>query len=168
MKKRYIFLFLCSFILRSTLAQVVTTVPAFPTAEAEITLIFDLTKATDSRAKGLLGKQDDVYLWSGAGSTETGPAFEFQPAGQSDFSKPFAPGKMTSLGNDRWQIKLVPERTLAFRSAHPSGGWGCCLKVGMAKLKPKTSSSLFTATHLFYPDCRRSRIGFMSMLMRHF
>ncbi len=86
----------------------VTTQPAFPTAEQSLTLTIDLTQAKDSRAKALLGKKDDVYLWSGAGPTETGDAFRYQPTGQTDFSKPFEPGKMTTLGNDRWQIVLTP------------------------------------------------------------
>ncbi len=92
----------------STQAQVVTTQPTFPTADAELTLVFDLKQAKDGRAKGLLGKTDDVYLWSGAGSVQGGNAFEFQPAGQTNFGQPFTPGRMTALGNDRWQIKLVP------------------------------------------------------------
>ena len=84
--------------------QVVSTTQTFPSGDLEITIIFDLKQAKDSRAKALIGKTDDVFLWSGAGSTETANAFEFQPAGQSDFSKAFNPGKMTSLGNDVWKI----------------------------------------------------------------
>lgn len=90
------------------LAQLVTTQPTFPTADAEVTIIVDLKQAKDGRAAGLLGKTNDVYLWSGAGRTETGNAFEFSPAGQTNFNAPYTPGTMTSLGNDKWQIKLVP------------------------------------------------------------
>ena len=86
----------------------VVTQPAFPTADAEVTIIFDLKLAKDGRAKALLGKTDDVFLWSGAGRAEDSDAFEFRPAGQTEFSKHFAPGKRTALGNDRWQLKLVP------------------------------------------------------------
>jgi len=92
----------------STLAQLVTTQPAFPTADREVTIIIDLKQAKDGRAAGLLGKTTDIYFWSGAGRTETGNAFEFTPTGQTNFNAPFAPGTMTSLGNDRWQIKIVP------------------------------------------------------------
>lgn len=113
--------------------QVVSTQPAFPTADAEVTLVFDLKQAKDSRAKALLGKQDDVYLWSGAGTTETGNAFEFQPAGQTDFSKPFTPGKMTALGNDRWQIKLVPRTYYGVPAGRPIRRLGLLLKSGDGK-----------------------------------
>lgn len=39
-----------------TQAQVVTTQPTFPTADAEVTIIVDLKQARDGRAKGLLSK----------------------------------------------------------------------------------------------------------------
>lgn len=91
---------------KPAIAQVVTVDPTFPTLDDEITLIFDVTQATDSRAKGLLGKTSDIYLWSGAGDDNN--AFIFEPQGQSDFSLPFEPGTLTSLGNDKWEIKLTP------------------------------------------------------------
>ncbi|GAB2566202.1 alpha-amylase family glycosyl hydrolase [Spirosoma areae] len=126
-------LLLCFFAFIPALAQVVTTQPTFPTADAEVTLIFDLTQAKDGRAKGLLGKTDDVYLWSGAGSSATGDAFQFQPAGQTDFNKPFAPGKMTALGNDRWQIKLVPRTYFGVPAGTPIRKLGLLLKSGDGK-----------------------------------
>lgn len=125
--------FLFFFLVLAAQAQVVTSLPAFPTADGEVTLIFDLTQAKDSRAKGLLGKQDDVYLWSGAGTTESGTAFEFQPTGQTDFSKPFTPGKMTALGNDRWQIKVVPRTYFGVPSGKPIRKLGLLLKSGDGK-----------------------------------
>jgi glycosidase len=139
MKHLFYVLIFCTLI-QSVLAQVVTTQPAFPTADAEVTLIFDLTQAKDSRAKGLLGKQDDVYLWSGAGSTATGNAFEFQPAGQTDFSKPFAPGKMTALGNDKWQIKLVPRTYFGVPTGTPIRKLGLLLKSGDGKAQTEDLS----------------------------
>lgn len=101
-----IFLYLA--IATQTVAQVVQTVPEFPTAGEEVTLIFDVSKATNPSAAGLLNLTDDVYLWSGAGTVGGAGAFEYQPAGQTNFAQPFTPGKMTSLGNNRWQIKLTP------------------------------------------------------------
>jgi glycosidase len=92
----------------ATAQQLVTTDPLFPTADAEVTIIVDLKFAKDGRAAGLIGKKDDVFIWSGAGDTDTGDAFKYAPANQTDFGKPYEPGKMTSLGNDRWSIKLVP------------------------------------------------------------
>lgn len=122
----------CLFLLNVSLAiaQAVTTIPAFPTADAEVTIIIDVNEAKDGRAQGLKGKTDDVYLWSGAGTTETGNAFEFQPTGQTDFSKPFEPGKMTSLGNNRWQIKLVPRTYFKVPADKPIRRLGVLLKNG--------------------------------------
>ena len=114
-------------------AQLVTTQPAFPTADQEVTLIIDLKQARDSRAAGLLGKKDDVYLWSGAGRTETGNAFEFQPANQLDFAKPFEPGRMTSLGNDRWQIKFIPRQYYNVPTTVPIRRLGLVIKSGDGK-----------------------------------
>ncbi|WP_347158820.1 alpha-amylase family glycosyl hydrolase [Pontibacter chitinilyticus] len=111
-------------------AQVVTTTPEFPTADKEVTITFDLSKATDARAKGLLGKTDDVYLWSGAGTSATGDAFEYQPAGQTNFNAPFAPGKMTSLGNNKWQITLVPRQYFGVPADKPIRRLGVLLKNG--------------------------------------
>ncbi|WP_299754658.1 alpha-amylase family glycosyl hydrolase [uncultured Pontibacter sp.] len=111
-------------------AQVVTTEPAFPTADKEVTLIFDLTKAKDSRAKALLGKTNDVYLWSGAGSTEGGDAFEYQPEGQTTWTAPFEPGKMTPLGNDKWKITFVPREYFGVPAGTPIRKMGLLLKNG--------------------------------------
>lgn len=113
-----------------TIGQVVITQPAFPTSENEITLIFDLKLAQDNRAKGLLGKTTDVYLWSGAGSTADGNAFEFTPQGQTDFTRPFEPGRMTSLGNDRWSIKLTPRSYFGVPAGKVIKKLGLLLKSG--------------------------------------
>ncbi|TXK46101.1 T9SS type A sorting domain-containing protein [Pontibacter qinzhouensis] len=112
------------------LAQAVTTVPAFPTADQEVTIIVDLKQATDTRAAGLLGKTSDVYLWAGAGTTAEGGAFEFTPAGQTTWTVPFEPGRMTSLGNDRWEIKLVPRTYFGVPADKPIVKLGLLLKNG--------------------------------------
>lgn len=112
------------------LGQAVQTIPDFPTGDREVTLIFDLRQAKDARAAGLLGKTDDVYLWSGAGTTASSNAFEHQPAGQTNFSQPFNPGKMTPLGNDRWQIKLVPRAYFVVPAGQTINKLGLLLKNG--------------------------------------
>ncbi|MER0439366.1 hypothetical protein [Emticicia sp. W12TSBA100-4] len=94
------------FVLQQSFSQVITTDSFFPNGDKEITLIFDLKQAKDVRVAGLLGKTSDVFLWSGAGTADN--AFEFQPTGQTNFGVPFEMGRMTSLGNDRWSIKLKP------------------------------------------------------------
>lgn len=137
----HVYRFLCGLLLfgflgsptTDSFAQLVTTDPAFPTADTEVTLIVDLKQAKDGRAAGLLGKKDDVYLWSGAGQTETGNAFEFTPANQTNFNAPFEPGKMTALGNDRWQIKLVPRTYYRVPANTPIRRLGLVIKSGDGK-----------------------------------
>lgn len=106
MKSYILYLFIFFFGLQETYSQLVTTDSYFPNGDNDFTIIFDLKQAKDTRAAGLLGKTSDVYLWSGAGTADN--AFEYQPTGQTNFSIPFELGKMTSLGNNRWSIKLKP------------------------------------------------------------
>ena len=113
--------------------QAITTDPALPNGDQEITLIFDVSLAKDSRAKGLLGKTNDVYLWSGAGATDTGDAFQFQPVGQTNFATPFEKGKMTSLGNNKWSIKLKPRDYYGVPANIPIKKLGVLLKSGDGK-----------------------------------
>ncbi|MFD3292209.1 alpha-amylase family glycosyl hydrolase [Aquirufa sp. KTFRIE-69F] len=116
----------------SAFAQV-TTEEIFPSGDKEITLIFDLKLAKDSRASGLLGKTSDVFLWSGAGDADPGDAFKYQPAGQTNFSAPFDKGKMTSLGNDKWSIKLNPRTYFNVPAGNPIVKLGLLLKSGDGK-----------------------------------
>ncbi|MDZ7897395.1 MAG: alpha-amylase family glycosyl hydrolase [Arcicella sp.] len=133
MKKLFILLSLLWVRWLPAVAQAVTTTPAFPNGDQEITIIFDLTLSKDARAKGLLGKKDDVFLWSGAGSTETGDAFQFQPAGQMNFAVPYEKGKMTSLGNDKWSIKMTPRTYYGVTANVPIRKLGVLLKSGDGK-----------------------------------
>lgn len=133
MKKLLLLFVLCWSIEFSVLGQAVKTTPALPNGDQEITITFDLKLAKDARAKGLLGKTSDVYLWSGAGASDTGDAFQFQPAGQSNFALPFEKGKMTSLGNDQWSIKLKPRDYFAVPASFPIKKLGVLLKSGDGK-----------------------------------
>jgi glycosidase len=109
-KNKFSFLFLILFWSVSAIAQVVTTKETFPNGDAEITIIVDLKLATDGRANGLLGKTSDIYLWSGASDEYIGTAFKYTPADQSNFNAPYEPGKMTSIGNDKWSITINPRK----------------------------------------------------------
>ncbi len=133
MKKLLLLFVLCWSIGFSVLGQAVKTTPALPNGDQEITITFDLKLAKDARAKGLLGKTSDVYLWSGAGASDTGDAFQFQPAGQTNFAVPFEKGKMTSLGNDQWSIKLKPRDYFAVPASFPIKKMGVLLKSGDGK-----------------------------------
>ncbi|MEN7549086.1 alpha-amylase family glycosyl hydrolase [Rapidithrix thailandica] len=126
--KTNLFILLFLFVLSQVKGQLVSSDPAFPTADQPVTLTFDVKQASDSRAQGLLGLTDGVYLWSGAGSTEGGNAFEFQPTGQSDFNQPFEPGKMTFIGDDRWQITFTPRIYFNVPEGTPIAKLGLLLK----------------------------------------
>lgn len=106
----------------------VTTKEVFPSGDREITLIFDLKLAKDGRAKALLGLNSGVYLWSGAGTSANGNAFEYQPTGQTNFGAAFNPGQMTPLGNDVWSIKLTPRTYFNVPSDKPIAKLGLLLK----------------------------------------
>lgn len=119
------------FVLQQSFSQAVTTDSYFPNGDKEITLIFDLKQAKDVRVAGLLGKTSDVFLWSGAGTADN--AFEFQPTGQTNFGIPFEMGRMTSLGNDRWSIKLKPRDYFKVPTGRIIKKLGLLLKSGDGK-----------------------------------
>ena len=105
---RYLGIFLFCFSLGySSLAQVVTVNPENPTINDEITLTFDVTQATDERAQDLLGLTDGVYLWGGAGDDTN--AFIYGPDSQVSFSQPVEGGEMTLVGDDIWEITMIPK-----------------------------------------------------------
>lgn len=160
MRKLYFSLFLFFMVCMQAAGQVVTTQPAFPSSDKEITLIFDVSHAKDSRAKALLGKTDDVYLWSGAGTTENGDAFQFQPTGQTDFSKPFPAGKMTHLGNNKWQIKFVPRQYFNVPADKEIKRLGVLLKSGDGKAQ---TEDLFVT---IYPD--KLNVSFETPVAQYF
>ena len=119
------------FVLQQSYSQVVTTDSYFPNGNKEITLIFDLKQTKDVRAAGFMGKTSDVFLWSGAGTADN--AFEYQPTGQKNFSVPFEMGRMTSLGNDRWSIKLKPRDYYKVPIGRTIKKLGLLLKTGDGK-----------------------------------
>ena len=93
-------------VLSNASGQAVTTNPAFPNPDADLTITIDLKQAKSSSA-GLLGKTD-IFLWAWGGTDLRNLKAEFGPAGQNNFNMAFEPGKMTPLGNDVWSIKLKP------------------------------------------------------------
>ncbi|MCY7350954.1 MAG: T9SS type A sorting domain-containing protein [Cytophagaceae bacterium] len=111
--------------------QALTVNPAFPTADADITLIFDLTKVRDARATSLLGRTGDVYLWAWGGSN---PADRSKPEYTLDaltkFDQPYAPALLTSLGNNRWSIRLNPRKFLNLGPDKLLRWFGCLVKSG--------------------------------------
>ena len=90
----------------NSFGQAVTTNPAFPNPDADLTITIDLKQAKSSAAN-LLGKTD-IFLWAWGGTDLRNLKAEFGPTGQNNFNVAFEPGKMTALGNDVWSIKLKP------------------------------------------------------------
>lgn len=121
-------LFLLSLMNTAALAQVSVS-PSFPTADEEITIVYDATQGTS----GLVGAAK-VFMHSGV--ILSGPSGTGWQNVQGDWGNPGAVGEMTSLGNDKWQIKITPRSYYGvaagvriyrigavFRNAGPCGGF---------------------------------------------
>lgn len=100
--RRLYSLFICLLAVVAMQAQIVTTTPAFPTENDEVTIIFDATKGT----AGLKGFTGDVYAHTGVitDKSKDGDDWKHAPTWGDNSVK----YKMTSLGNDKWQLKITP------------------------------------------------------------
>lgn len=79
----------------------VTVTPSFPTENDEITIVYDATQGTSG-----LKSATNVYMHSGAIiDSPTGTTWTLV---QGNWGKDDGIGKMTSLGNDKWEIKINP------------------------------------------------------------
>ena len=135
---------------KNAAGQVLSVYPTFPTADGEITLVFDLRQARDTRAAALLNRSDDVYLWAWAGSNPANRSNpEFTLSALASFNQPYAPAKLSPLGNDRWSIRLTPRKFLNQTADKPSAGWVVWSKTGLAPPKPKILPLSFT-----HPPCK--------------
>lgn len=83
-------------------AQIITTTPAFPTADDEVTIVFDATKGT----AGLKGFTGDVYAHTGV-ITNKSVSDEDWKYTVATWTTNLPKAKMTSLGNDKWQLTLT-------------------------------------------------------------
>ena len=97
MKRLYAF-FICLLVILAMQAQIVTTTPDFPTENDEVTIVFDATKGT----AGLKGFTGDVYAHTGVTIGNT--VWQYAPTWGDNSAK----YKLTSLGNDKWQLKITP------------------------------------------------------------
>lgn len=141
-------------------SQLVTTSPAFPKADEDVTIIFDLKQAKDSRAAALLGKSSDVYLWAWGGSNPDSRNSEFGPTGQTSFNQPYDPGKMTSLGNDRWSIKLKPSQYLSVSAGKKLAWMGVLAKSGNGTAQTEDFTFLVYDTKLYVSFARPTEKSF--------
>jgi 1,4-alpha-glucan branching enzyme len=121
---------ICLLCILSAYGQALTITPSFPTANDEITFVIDLKQVKDTRAAGLLGRTSDVYAWVWGGSNTANNNADFGPTGQSSFNQAFEPGKMTSLGNDKWSIKITPSKYLSGLSGKAIAWVGILVKSG--------------------------------------
>ena len=103
MKRFYALLGLCLIVMFTAKAQVVTTDPAFPTDGAAVTIVFDATQGT----AGLKGFTGDVYAHTGVITDQSKDGSDWRYA--SDWNVNLAKYKMTSLGNDKWELKMTPD-----------------------------------------------------------
>jgi glycosidase len=121
--------FVLLLIVRSAVAQSALTVsPAFPTAPAEVTLTFDLTLAKDGRAAGLLNQSAGLYVWAWGGADQANKTAEFNPPGQTSFSQAYAPGLLTKVRENVWQIKLTPANYLTITAGKTLRWMGVLVK----------------------------------------
>ena len=91
-------------------SQALKVTPDFPSADAEITLTFDLTQAKDTRKAALLNQTSGLYVWAWGGPNVANKTAEFTPTGQTSFSQAFAPGLLTRVSADVWSIKITPNK----------------------------------------------------------
>jgi iron complex outermembrane recepter protein len=88
-------------------AQVVTYYPQLDDLEREITIVVNLNLAKGPQVADMLGTKEDIYLWAGA-SDDAANVFQWTPTDQINFKASYLPGRMTSMGNNRWKITLTP------------------------------------------------------------
>jgi len=104
MKKLYAVLILLLLTFSSQLAwsQVVTTSPAFPTENSEVTITFDASQGN----QGLMDFTGDVYAHTGVitDKSTSGSDWKYAPT-WGDNSEKY---KLTSLGNNKWELTLSP------------------------------------------------------------
>lgn len=103
MKRFYALLGLCLVVILAAKSQVVTTNPSFPTDETAVTITFDATKGT----AGLKDFTGDVYAHTGVITDKSASGSDWKYA--SDWNVNVAKYKMTSVGNNKWELKMTPD-----------------------------------------------------------
>jgi hypothetical protein len=99
--KKSLFLLVSLFLALSAFSQV-TTVPALPTESDAITVIFDAAQG-DMGLKGYTGT--DVYAHTGVVTDQSAGLWKY---GISTWGVDIPKAKLTSLGNDKWQLSITP------------------------------------------------------------
>ena len=106
MKKIYSIFILLLLIFSSQLtwSQVVTTVPVFPTENSEVTITFDATQGN----QGLKDFTGDVYAHTGVITDKSTTSSDWKYV-ISDWAVNVDKIKLTSLGNNKWELKITPD-----------------------------------------------------------
>ena len=84
-------------------AQVVTAKPALPTSADSVTIIFDASKG-DAGLKDFTG---DVYAHTGVITNKSVDGHDWKYV-KANWSENIPACKLTSLGNNLWQLKITP------------------------------------------------------------
>ncbi|MCT4601849.1 MAG: alpha-amylase family glycosyl hydrolase [Marinifilum sp.] len=84
-------------------SQIITTSPAFPTESDEVTITFNATLGTG----GLKDYTGDVYAHTGVitDKSSNDSDWKYAPSKWGDNSPKY---KMSSLGNNKWELKITP------------------------------------------------------------
>jgi 1,4-alpha-glucan branching enzyme len=119
-----------AFLLPTWIFAQVTVTPAFPTADEEITIVYNAAQGTSGLVNASGVKMHAGVVLSSATGTNWSNVV-------STWGNPSAPGTMTSLGNNQWQIKITPRSYfnvaagvriyrigMVFRETGPCGGFG--------------------------------------------
>ena len=100
MKKGFIYILSFLFCLSSH-AQILTTEPGFVTESGSIKVIFDASQGS----KGLMNYNGDVYAHTGVITGSNDSRWEYASTWEANSDK----YKMTSLGNNKWELTLSPD-----------------------------------------------------------
>jgi hypothetical protein len=84
-------------------AQVVSTVPAFPTAEDSVTVIFDASLGN----AGLAGYTGDIWAHTGVITDKSTSSTDWKYV-IAGWSQNTDKAKLRSLGNNKWELKIRP------------------------------------------------------------
>ena len=97
------FLLLCCLLPLFLHGQIITTQPDIVVDDKEVTIIFNAAEGN----KGLMGFTGDVYAHTGliTDKSTSGSDWKYAPAWGDNSAK----YKLSSLGNDKWELKITPD-----------------------------------------------------------
>ena len=103
MLKKFTLVFLLGLMALSLQAQVITTEPAFPTANDSVTITFH----ADQGDQGLMGYTGDIYAHTGVITDQSTSSSDWKYV-KSDWNVNIPECKLTNVGTNLWQLKIGP------------------------------------------------------------